>query len=41
MIDLYAFFIPNAAKIFIALEEMSLPYNTRVLDLITWELPSI
>jgi GSH-dependent disulfide-bond oxidoreductase len=32
MIDLYALTSPNAVKIFIALEELALPYNTKLVD---------
>ena len=32
MIDLYALTSPNVQKIFIALEELGLPYNTRLVD---------
>jgi len=32
MIDLYALTSPNVQKIFIALEELELPYNTRLVD---------
>jgi GST-like protein len=35
MIDLYALTSPNIQKVFIALEEMALPYNTIVTD--TWK----
>ncbi|MGE3148977.1 MAG: glutathione S-transferase family protein [Pseudorhodoplanes sp.] len=35
MIDLYALTSPNVQKIFIALEELALPYNTIILD--TWK----
>jgi GST-like protein len=32
MIDLYALTSPNVQKIFIALEELELPYNTKLVD---------
>ena len=32
MIDLYALTSPNVQKIFIALEELELPYNTHIVD---------
>jgi GST-like protein len=32
MIDLYALTSPNVQKIFIALEELELPYNTKFID---------
>lgn len=32
MIDLYALTSPNVQKIFIALEELGLPYNTKLVD---------
>ena len=32
MIDLYALTSPNVQKIFIALEELELPYNTKLID---------
>src|SRR4029077_8741021 len=32
MIDLYALTSPNVQKIFIALEELELPYNTNLVD---------
>ena len=32
MIDLYALTSPNVVKVFIALEELELPYNTKLVD---------